>query len=140
VAAFRHNTSCELRVAIPIPLNAGPITMPRLVVVCSKALADVYWVGATRDGIDAVKVGPKTALAIACKATSTYRCPTVNVSVESQQGTSPMTIALTTSEEMRRTFLGSRSTATPIKGASTIAGTVCNNPMILVLRGDPVTE
>src|SRR5262249_54729544 len=140
VAAFKHSTSWELSVAMPMPLRAGPIMIPRLVVVWSRALADVYWVGATREGIAAVSAGPKIALATACRATSTYKWPTVKVSLDSQQGMKPMTNALTTSEAIRSIFFGSRSTATPINGASTMAGMVWSKPMTLVFSGEPVTE
>jgi len=33
VTAFRQSTSCDPKNAIPIPLNAGPKMMPRLVVL-----------------------------------------------------------------------------------------------------------
>jgi hypothetical protein len=50
---------------MPKPLKTGPMMMPKLVVICSQALAAVYCDGETSDGTAAVNVGPKTAVATA---------------------------------------------------------------------------
>src|ERR1043165_2269525 len=109
---------------MPKPLSAGPKIMPRLVVICSNAFADVYCEGTTSDGTAAVNAGPNTAVATACSVTKIYKEPTVKLSTDIQQGIRPITTARTKSEVISSAFLGRRSTATPINGASTIAGAV----------------
>src|SRR5262245_41006713 len=140
VAALRQSTSCELSVAMPRPLSAGPMTIPRLVVTWSRAFAAVYCCLETSDGIDAVSAGPKTAVATACNVTKTYNDDTVKASTGIQQGINPITSARTRSELINSAFLCRRATAEPMSGASTIAGTGCRRPMMLVFRGEPVTE
>src|SRR5512134_1880436 len=140
VNALRQSTSCELSAAMPNPLRAGPKMMPKLVVVCSKALAEVYCDGITNEGTAAVSAGPNTAVATACSVTRTYKVETLKLSTDIQQGRKPKTTARTRSDVINSAFLGRRSTATPIKGARTIEGAVCRIPMMLVFSGDPVTE
>lgn len=140
VNAFRQSTSWELKAAMPNPLNAGPKMMPKLVVICSSALAEVYCDGGTNDGTAAVSAGPNTAVATAWSVTRIYKEETVKLSTDIQQGIRPITTARTRSDVMSSAFLGRRSTATPMRGARTIAGAVCRIPMMLVFSGDPVTE
>src|SRR6185437_1809138 len=70
VAALRHKTSCDPYAAMPRPLSAGPKTMPRLVVPWRSALAAVNCVLGTNAGMAAVRAGPNTAVAIACRRTN----------------------------------------------------------------------
>src|SRR6476646_6543437 len=86
VNALRQSTSWELRAAMPSPLNAGPKMMPKLVVVCSSALSEVYCDGGTNDGTDADSTGLNTAVATAWRVTRKYKEDAEELSTDIQLG------------------------------------------------------
>ena len=140
VIALRHSTSCEPDMAMPRPLSAGPMMIPMLVVLCNKAFAAVNCVRDTMKGTDEESVGTNIAVAIPYRKTNRYSDSTVKRSAEIMQGITPIKMARATSVVIRIIFFGNRSTHTPMSGLNTMGGTVCKTPMMVVLRGEPVTE
>src|SRR5262245_28454587 len=111
-----------------------------LVVLCSSAFAAMNLGQATRNRTEEDNGGTNIAVAMPYRRTRTYRVSTVNPYTDTQHGIRPIKIPRVRSVPIRIAFLGNRSTVTPMSGPRSIGGSVWRKPMILVFRGDPVTE
>jgi len=86
VTAFRQRTSCEPKKAIPIPLNAGPKMMPRLVCTLDESIRGRELRALDNQRHDDVSAGLNIDTATASRRDKGIQRLTVKLSVWMAQG------------------------------------------------------